>query len=128
MKTINLTPNDWSQKKTVIQEKFGLSSKACDEIFKLRESEFKAKKIKVPNPTIFVIDDNDMVTIANTLVDLNPKTNSRKSDGIEANMDSDGHTQISITSTDKLTIRILMTLVIIHLSYKVYREITGNND
>lgn len=128
MKTIYLTPNDWSQKKTVIQEKFGLSSKACDEIFKLRESEFKAKKIKVPNPTIFVIDDNDMVTIANTLVDLNPKTNSRKSDCIEANMDSDGHTQISITSTDKLTIRILMMLVIIHLSYKVYREITGNND
>lgn len=125
MKTISLTPNDWSQKKTVIQEKFGLSSKACDEIFKLRESEFKAKKIKVPNPTIFVIDDNDMVTIANTLVDLNPKTNSRKSDGIEANMDSDGHTQISITSTDKLTIRILMMLVIIHLSCKVYREITG---
>ena len=69
-----------------------------------------------------------MVTIANTLVDLNPKTNSCKSDGIEANMDSDGHTQISITSTDKLTIRILMMLVIIHLSYKVYREITGNND
>ena len=125
IKTIKLTPNDWSQKKTVIQEKFGLSSKACDEIFKLRESEFKAKKIKVPNPTIFVIDDNDMVTIANTLVDLNPKTNSRKSDGIEANMDSDGHTQISITSTDKLTIRILMMLVIIHFSYKVYREITG---
>lgn len=125
MNTISLTPNDWSQKKTVIQEKFGLSSKACDEIFKLRESEFKAKKIKVPNPTIFVIDDNDMVTIANTLVDLNPKTNSRKSDGIEANMDSDGHTKISITSSDKLTVRILLGLIIVHLSIKVYREITG---
>lgn len=125
MKTIYLTPNDWSQKKAVMQEKLGLSSSAIDEIYKLRDSEFKAKNIKVPNPTIFVIDDNDKVTIANTQYDLNPKTTSRKSDGIEASMDSDGHTQISITSSDKLTIRIMMALVIVHLSYKIYKEITA---
>ena len=128
MKTIYITPNDWSQKKAVIQEKFGLSSSVCEKLYLLRESEFKAKNIKVPNPTIFVIDDNDKVTIANTQYDLPPKTTSRKSDGIEANMDSDGHSQISITSTDKLTIRILMGLIIVHLSFKVYREIKGNND
>ena len=69
MKTIALTPNDWSQKKTVLQEKFGLSSIARDAIYKLRESEFIEKKIAVPNPTIFVIDDNDKVTIANTQCD-----------------------------------------------------------
>ena len=31
----------------------------------------------------------------------------------------------SNTSTDKLTIRILMALVIVHLSYKIYKEITA---
>lgn len=128
MKTINLTKDDWSLKKTVLQEKFGLSSSACDEIYRLRESEFYAKKIKIPNPAIFVIDDNDKVTIGNTQCDLSPKTTSRKSDGIEANMDADGHTKISITSSDKLTVRILLGLIIVHLSFKVYREITGNND
>ena len=125
MKTISLTPNDWSLKKTVLQEKFGLSSSVCEKLYQLRDSEFKAKNIKVPNPTIFVIDDNDKVTIANTQYDLTPKTTSRKSDGIEANMDANGHTQISITSTDKLTVRILMALVIVHLSYKIYKEITA---
>lgn len=125
MKTISLTPNDWSLKKTVLQEKFGLSSSVCEKLYQLRDSEFKAKNIKVPNPTIFVIDDNDKVTIANTQYDLTPKTTSRKSDGIEANMDANGHTQISITSTDKLTVRILMALVIAHLAFKVYKEITA---
>lgn len=125
MKTISLTPNDWSLKKTVLQEKFGLSSSVCEKLYQLRDSEFKAKNIKVPNPTIFVIDDNDKVTIANTQYDLTPKTTSRKSDGIEANMDANGHTQISITSTDKLTVRILMALVIVHLAFKVYKEITA---
>lgn len=125
MKTISLTPNDWSQKKTVLQEKFGLSSIARDAIYKLRESEFIEKKIAVPNPTIFVIDDNDKVTIANTQCDLSSKATSRKSDGIEANMDADGHTKISITSSDKLPMRILLALVIIHLSFKIYKEITA---
>ena len=125
MKTISLTPNDWSLKKTVLQEKFGLSSSVCEKLYQLRDSEFKAKNIKVPNPTIFVIDDNDKVTIANTQYDLTPKTTSRKSDGIEANMEANGHTQISITSTDKLTVRILIALVIAHLAFKVYKEITA---
>ena len=128
MRIIYLTPNDWSQKKAVIQEKFGLSSSVCEKLYQLRDSEFKAKNIKVPNPTIFVIDDNDKVTIANTQYDQTPKTTSRKSDGIEANMDADGHTKISITSSDKLPVRILLGLIIVHLSFKVYREITGNND
>lgn len=125
MKTISLTPNDWSLKKTVLQEKFGLSSSVCEKLYQLRDSEFKAKNIKVPNPTIFVIDDNDKVTIANTQYDLTPKTTSRESNGIEANMDADGHTKISITSSDKLTVRILMALVIVHLAFKVYKEITA---
>ena len=125
MKTISLTPNDWSQKKTVLQEKFGLSSIARDAIYKLRESEFIEKKIAVPNPTIFVIDDNDKVTIANTQCDLSSNATSLKSDGIEANMDADGHTKISITSSDKLPMRILLALVIIHLSFKIYKEITA---